>query len=74
MAHLFIQLMPKFIDVAAANSLPTPDHPFGTDNLGRDTLARVMAGGRISMAVGITAMLIAMLFGTVIGLLAGYYP
>jgi peptide/nickel transport system permease protein len=67
-------LDPKFIDVAAANSLPTPDHPFGTDNLGRDTLARVMSGGRISMAVGITAMLIAMFFGTVIGLLAGYFP
>jgi len=70
----FYTLDAKFIDVAAANSLPTPDHPFGTDNLGRDTLARVMAGGRISMAVGITAMLIAMLFGTTIGLLAGFYP
>jgi peptide/nickel transport system permease protein len=64
----------KYIDVAAANSLPTPAHPFGTDNLGRDTLARVMSGGRISMAVGITAMMIAMFFGTTIGLLAGYYP
>jgi len=63
----------KYIDVAVANSLPTPAHPFGTDNLGRDTLARVMAGGRISMAVGITAMMIAMFFGTTIGLLAGYY-
>ncbi len=64
----------KFIDVAAANSLPTREHPLGTDNLGRDTLARVMAGGRISMAVGISAMMIAMFFGTTIGLLAGYYP
>ena len=70
----FYTLDPKFIDVAVANSLPTPDHPFGTDNLGRDTLARVMAGGRISMAVGITAMLIAIFFGTMIGLLAGFYP
>ena len=64
----------KYIDVTAANSLPTRAHPFGTDNLGRDTLARAMAGGRISMAVGVTAMLIAMFFGTIIGLLAGYYP
>lgn len=71
---LIYTLDAKFIDVAAANSLPTPEHPFGTDNLGRDTLARVMAGGRISMAVGITAMMIAMFFGTMIGLLAGYYP
>jgi peptide/nickel transport system permease protein len=62
-----------FIDVTAANSPPTRDHLFGTDNLGRDTLARSMAGGRISLAVGITAMLIAMFFGTTIGLVAGYF-
>jgi peptide/nickel transport system permease protein len=65
---------PKYIDVAAANALPSPAHPIGTDNLGRDTLARVMAGGRISLAVGVTAMLIAIFFGTLIGLLAGYFP
>jgi peptide/nickel transport system permease protein len=64
---------PKYIDVAAANAQPSSAHLFGTDNLGRDTLARSMAGGRISMAVGIAAMLIAMLFGTLIGLLAGYF-
>ena len=62
-----------YIDVAAANSQPSMEHPMGTDNLGRDTLARVMAGGRISMAVGVVAMLIAMFFGTMIGLLAGYF-
>jgi peptide/nickel transport system permease protein len=65
---------PKFIDVTAANAQPSPDHIFGTDNLGRDTLARSMAGGRISLSVGIVAMVIAMFFGTVIGLLAGYFP
>jgi peptide/nickel transport system permease protein len=62
-----------YIDVTAANSPPTREHLFGTDNLGRDTLARAMAGGRISLAVGISAMLVAMFFGTVIGLAAGYY-
>jgi peptide/nickel transport system permease protein len=65
---------PKYIDVAAANSQPSREHLFGTDNLGRDTLARSMAGGRISMAVGVVAMLIAISFGTLIGLLAGYFP
>jgi peptide/nickel transport system permease protein len=65
---------PGYIDVAAANAQPSTDHLFGTDNLGRDTLARSMAGGRISMSVGISAMLIAMFFGTFIGLLAGYFP
>jgi len=64
----------KYIDVTAANSQPSREHLFGTDNLGRDTLARSMAGGRISMAVGVIAMLIAISFGTVIGLLAGYFP
>jgi len=64
---------PKYIDVTAANAQPSPEHIFGTDNLGRDTLARSMAGGQISLSVGITAMLIAIFFGTIIGLLAGYY-
>jgi len=64
----------KFIDVAVANAQPSGEHLFGTDNLGRDTLARSMAGGQISMSVGISAMLIAMFFGTFIGLLAGYFP
>jgi peptide/nickel transport system permease protein len=63
-----------YIDVPAANSQPSSEHLFGTDNLGRDTLARSMAGGRISMTVGISAMLVAMFFGTFIGLLAGYFP
>ena len=64
---------PAYIDVAAANSRPTREHLFGTDNLGRDTLARSMAGGRISLSVGFVAMLIGMFLGTVIGLSAGYY-
>jgi peptide/nickel transport system permease protein len=63
-----------FIDVTAANSQPTREHLFGTDNLGRDTLARAMAGGRISMAVGVVAMMIAISFGSVIGLMAGFFP
>jgi peptide/nickel transport system permease protein len=65
---------PKYIDVTEANAKPSSAHLFGTDNLGRDTLARSMSGGRISMAVGVVAMSIAISFGTVIGLLAGYFP
>lgn len=63
-----------FIDVTVRNSPPTREHPFGTDTLGRDTLARVMAGGRISIAVSVSAMLIAIFVGTVVGGLAGYFP
>ena len=47
-------------------------HPLGTDNLGRDTLARLLSGGRVSIAVGLAAMLLSILIGTLIGVLAGY--
>jgi peptide/nickel transport system permease protein len=46
----------------------------GTDDLGRDILARNLHGGRISITVGIIAMLIAITFGSMIGALAGYFP
>ncbi|MDU8928999.1 ABC transporter permease [Alisedimentitalea sp. MJ-SS2] len=48
-------------------------HPLGSDNLGRDHLAQIIAGGRTSMAVGWAAMLLTMLIGTSIGVLAGYF-
>lgn len=52
---------------------PSLQHPFGTDDLGRDLLARSLLGGRISMAVGLMAMLIAMTLGTSIGAIAGFF-
>ena len=64
----------SYIDVLATNSRPTREHPFGTDNLGRDTLARTMDGGRISIAVGISAMMVAIFLGSFVGGLSGYYP
>jgi peptide/nickel transport system permease protein len=48
-------------------------HPLGTDQLGRDHLAALIAGGQVSMAVGWAAMLLSMIVGTVIGVLAGYF-
>jgi peptide/nickel transport system permease protein len=48
-------------------------HPLGTDNLGRDTLAKLLFGGRVSLAVGWAAMLVALFLGTFIGVLAGYF-
>ena len=48
-------------------------HPLGTDNIGRDTLARLMSGGRVSIAVGIVAMLLSLVLGTLVGVLAGYF-
>ena len=70
---LIYDVDPTYIDVTVTNSPPTREHPFGTDNLGRDTLARVMFGGRISLSVGITAMLVAIIAGTLVGVLAGYF-
>jgi peptide/nickel transport system permease protein len=64
---------PEFIDIADAYSGMTAEHPFGTDNLGRDTLARSIYGGRVSLSVGLASMFIAMFLGTFIGILAGYY-
>ncbi len=69
---LFYRVNPKQIDIVAANAPPSAAHPFGTDDLGRDMLARALYGGRISLTVGFAAMLIAMLLGTLIGLLSGY--
>lgn len=65
---------PQYIDILAAYSNMTAAHPLGADNLGRDTLARVIFGGRISLAIGLTAMAIAMTLGTLVGLLSGYFP
>jgi peptide/nickel transport system permease protein len=48
-------------------------HPMGTDQLGRDQMARMMVGGRISLAVGIVAMSVAILVGGTVGVLAGYF-
>ena len=50
-----------------------PAHPLGTDNLGRDGLANLIAGGRASMAVGWAAMLLSLLIGTAVGVTAGYF-
>lgn len=48
-------------------------YPMGTDNLGRDTLGRLLIGGRISLAVGMAAMILSVLLGTLIGVMAGYF-
>ena len=59
------------IDFQARLAGPSLKHPLGTDDLGRDLLARVLYGGRISLAVGMAAMLMAITVGVFIGALAG---
>ncbi len=70
---------PAFIEpdavkmIRSRNLGPSLAHPLGTDQLGRDQLARMMAGGKVSLAVGLVAMTISILLGTLIGVLAGYF-
>lgn len=52
---------------------PSWEHPFGTDRLGRDLLARIIEGGRVSMVIGIGSALISSLLGLVLGATAGYF-
>jgi len=52
---------------------PSLAHPFGTDDLGRDTLTRVLFGGRVSLLVGLLAMAISIVVGTLVGAAAGYF-
>jgi peptide/nickel transport system permease protein len=59
------------IDFKAKLKAPSWTHPLGTDDLGQDLLARMLYGGRISLAVGVAAMLIAIIAGTLIGAVAG---
>src|SRR5438309_1082040 len=61
------------IDFAQSLQGPSADHPFGTDDLGRDIFARSLWGGRVSIAVGLTAVIIAFTLGMTIGSLAGYF-
>ena len=59
------------IDFAAHLRGPSLGHPLGTDDLGQDLLARMIHGGRISMAVGVAAMLVAVIVGVFVGAVAG---
>ena len=64
---------PNAIDIRSRNQGPSLLHPFGTDQLGRDTFSRMIAGGRTSITVGLAAMFLALILGTLIGVIAGYF-
>ncbi|SOC03287.1 ABC transporter permease [Rhodobacter maris] len=66
-------MAPTYVDLRARNKGFSMAHPLGTDQLGRDILARMMAGGKVSLSVGLTAMGLAIFLGTTIGVLAGYF-
>jgi peptide/nickel transport system permease protein len=63
---------PTEIDLDAIKKPPTLEHPLGTDSAGRDVWARLLHGARVSMSVGLVAVGIATVIGTLIGLVSGY--
>lgn len=67
------RLDPTYVDIRARNQGFSAAHPLGTDQLGRDMLARLMKGGQVSLAVGLTAMSIAVTLGSLIGILSGFF-
>ncbi len=70
---LVYPISPTDIDFGNSQVPPTWAHPFGTNDLGQDQLARVLSGGRISLIVGVAAMAVAISLGTLVGALSGFY-
>ncbi|MCA9836550.1 MAG: ABC transporter permease [Trueperaceae bacterium] len=64
---------PQKANALATLANPSAEHWLGTDELGRDVFARILSGGRVSLAVGLLSMLVGLLLGTLIGGLAGYF-
>ncbi len=64
---------PDAVDPVGRYAAPSLQHPFGTDYVGRDVFARAIAGGRVSLLVGLLSMLATIVIGIGIGALAGYY-
>lgn len=68
----FLHLDTTALDLTAMLQPPSKAHPLGTDEVGRDLLARLLRGGQISLAVGLLTALVAAALGTMIGVVAGY--
>ena len=69
----FTSVDPSAINIAQSYLPPSIDHPFGTDDLGREVFVRMLYGARISLLVGFVAVGISTLIGIVLGSVAGYY-
>jgi len=64
---------PNEVNLDEALVAPNISHPFGTDNHGRDVLARTLAGARISLGIGVSATVLSLLLGTALGLAGGFF-
>lgn len=63
----------NYNDTSIAYEPPSREHPFGTDAIGRDILARTIYGGQISLLIGLTAVLVEVVVGVLVGAIAGYF-
>ncbi len=72
-AMFFTEADANFTDTSIRLSAPSAEHPFGTDPIGRDILARTIFGGQISLMIGFVAVLVEVFVGVLIGAVAGYY-
>jgi peptide/nickel transport system permease protein len=70
---LITEAVANYNDPARALRPPSPDFPFGTDDIGRDILARTVYGGQISLFIAITAVLVQIGVGTLVGLVSGFF-
>jgi peptide/nickel transport system permease protein len=63
----------NYNDTSIAYEPPSREHPFGTDAIGRDILARTIYGGQISLLIGLTAVMVEVIVGVLVGAVAGYF-
>jgi peptide/nickel transport system permease protein len=73
LAPVISRYNPDAVDLIARNQGPTWEHWFGTDRTGRDTFARVVYAGRVSLAVGVVAVAISVTIGLILGSIAGFF-
>jgi len=69
----FTEAEANYTDTGIKFQAPSVEHPFGTDAIGRDILARTIFGGQISLLIGLTAVIVEVIVGVLIGAIAGYY-
>ncbi len=72
-AFFYTEKYANFNDTSQRLLPPSWEHPFGTDTIGRDILARTIYGGQISLFIGLVAVLIETILGIIVGAVAGYY-
>ncbi len=72
-APIVARVDPNTVDLRARSQGPSAEHPFGTDRTGRDTFARTLYAGRISLSIGLAAATISIVIGAFLGALAGFF-